>query len=308
MRAIAIDQDGKLSLTEVEEPRPSEGQLLVRVQATSMNRGEILRARAAGRGFRAGWDFAGVVERSARGAPDVGATVAGYLHAGAWAERIAVSPELVAPVPENVNVEVAACLPVAGLTALGAVDAGGGLLGRRVLVTGASGGVGSFAVNLASIAGADVTAVVRRGADECKRLFRTEPHILSIANGLPGAEQCGPYDLIVETLGGSALGDALMMLTPSGKCVTLGVTDTPRTTFDAEHFFMTGNATLQGYVLFRDRSSTPRERLRRLLRLVARGDLPVPIGLVDRWENAESIADRLIARSVVGKTVLTVGP
>ena len=97
------------------------------------------------------------------------------------------------------------------------------------------------------------------------------------------------------------------MLTHNGKCVTLGVTDQVNTTFDAEQFFMTGSASLQGFVLFRDRLATPAEGMERLLRLAAAGKLDAEIGLVENWENIESVADQLIERAFVGKAVLTLG-
>jgi NADPH:quinone reductase-like Zn-dependent oxidoreductase len=307
MRAVAVDEAGRLALTEVGDPDLAAGELLVGVRAISINRGEILRARAAGPGFRPGWDFAGVVERSCPGGPAAGARVTGYLKAGAWAERIAVPPSHVAVVTESLSLEAAATLPVAGLTALGALDAGGGLLGRKVLVTGASGGVGAFATNLAALSGARVTAVVRRSAEETRDLLPGAHEILSLQGGLAGAEKGGPYDLIIETVGGQTLADALTLLTPAGKCVTLGVTDSARVTFDAERFFMLGTARLEGFVLFRNRLETPAEGLTRLLRLVDRGDLPVEVALTERWENVEAVAERLIARAFVGKAVLTVG-
>ena len=306
MRAIEVDSSGKLTLTEAPEPVPRDGEMIVRVNAISVNRGEVLRARAAGAGFRPGWDFAGVVLSSTAGGPAEGTKVAGYLKAGAWAERVAVAPAFVAEVPEGVELQTAASLPVAGLTALGALDLGGGLLGRRVLVTGASGGVGSIAANLGALAGAEVTAVVRRPAGECRHLFRGGVEVLSMRGGLREAERCGKFDLVIETLGGRTLGEVLAMLTPAGKCVTLGVTDSPTATFDAERFFMTGNASLEGFVLFRDRRSLPAEGLQRLFRLVAKGDLVLPVGMVGEWEEAERIADQLLARSFVGKAVLSV--
>lgn len=305
MLAVEVDETGRLSLKTAIEPSPRDDELVVDVRAVSINRGEVIRARAAGLGFRPGWDFAGVVARTAPGGPPEGARVAGYRRAGAWAQRIAVQPASVAAVPDQVSLEVAATLPVAGLTALGAIDLGGGLLGKRVLVTGASGGVGSFAVNLAALTGAEVTAVVRRPAEDCGALLPGADAILSIASGLGGAEQRGPYDLIVETLGGAALGEALGMLSATGKCVTVGVTDAPQTRFDAERFFMTGGASLQGFVLFRNRSGeAPGEGLARLLRLVAKGDLPVAVGLQAPWGAIEDVADKLVSRAFLGKAVL----
>lgn len=305
MRAIEMGGDGRFALVETDAPRPDDGKILVGVRAVSINRGEVLRARAAGAGFRPGWDFAGVVlDPSGVAGLAPGDRVAGYLPAGAWAETLAVAPRQIAVIPDNVSFSLAATLPVAGLTALGAIDAGGSLVGRKVLVTGASGGVGSFAVHLAVQAGAEVTAVVRRPAGECRSLFPEGTNIVSAQGGLEGVKRHGPFDLIVETLGGDALGQAMTMLTHAGKCVTLGVTDRVDTTFDAERFFMTGSASLQGFVLFRDRLSTPAEGMERLLRLAAAGKLDIEIGLTEPWENIEAVAQKLISREFAGKAVL----
>ena len=308
MKAIAVSDDGAFGFMDVSAPEPTEDKVIVRPAAVSINRGEVLRAKAFGAGFRPGWDFAGTVENTVRNGPEVGSRVAGYLHAAAWAEQIAVPPNMLADIPQGVSFEQAAALPVAGLTALGAVDSAGSLLGRKVLVTGASGGVGSFAANLAALAGADVTAVVRRPAEGCSDLLRLADRVLSLRNGLAGAGDFGPYDLVVETLGGDSLTDALTMLGPTGRCVLLGVTDAPRTEIDAERFFMTGSAILQGYVLFRDRSgSAVTERLSRLLHLVARKGLPADVSLTAGWGDINRVADRLIERSFVGKAVLSIG-
>lgn len=308
MRAIEMDADGRLALVEVDSPAADAGQLIVKVRAVSINRGEVLRARAAGAGFRPGWDFAGVVvEGPAKRGLGPGTRVAGFLPVGAWAEELVVAPRQIAVIPDGVSDQVAASLPVAGLTALGAIDSGGNLVGRKVLVTGASGGVGSFAAHLAAQSGALVTAVVRRSVEECRHLFPEDTQVVSAQGNLDGVGQFGPFDLIVETLGGTTLGEAMTMLTHNGKCVTLGVTDQVNTTFDAEQFFMTGSASLQGFVLFRDRLATPAEGMERLLRLAAAGKLDAEIGLVENWENIESVADQLIERAFVGKAVLTLG-
>lgn len=308
MRAIEVNDASKFALVEASEPELTHGNLLVQVSAVSINRGEVLRARAAGPGFRPGWDFAGVVLDTATAAgPAIGTAVAGYVPVGAWAEKLAVAPRQVAPIPDGIDFNRAASLPVAGLTALGAIDAGGNLVGRKVLVTGATGGVGSFAVYLAALSGAEVTAVVRRSAAECRTMFPSGTRIVSTSGGLDGVGAHGPFDLIVEILGGATLGEAMTMLTHAGKCVTLGVTDRVQATFDAEQFFMTGTASLEGYVLFRDRKAAPAEGMTRLLRLVEAGGLGFDLGLVESWENAESVAERLIKREFLGKAVLTVG-
>jgi NADPH2:quinone reductase len=153
MQAVIVDPEApaRLGLGEVEEPEPVPSEALVRVSAISLNRGEVRRSQAAEAGFRPGWDLAGTVERAAAdgSGPSEGARVVGLLPSGAWAERVAVPPDSLTELPENVSFEQAATLPVAGLTALYALEKGGGLVEKSVLVTGASGGVGLFALELA---------------------------------------------------------------------------------------------------------------------------------------------------------------
>lgn len=308
MRAIQTDSNGKLVMVEAEEPRPQPGNLIVAVSHTSLNRGEVLRARAAPPGFRPGWDFAGtVIDDGGRTDLPEGTRVAGYLTSGAWAEQIAVPPSHIAPVPESVSLAEAAALPVAALTALGALDAGGNLLGRKVLVTGATGGVGAFAVHLAALAGADVTALVRGDVEEKRSLFPDNARVVSSQGGLAQLEAIAPFDFVAETLGGETLGTVMTMLGANGKCVTLGVTEGERVAFDAERFFMAGTASLEGYVLFRDRKATPAQGMARLLALVEQGRLPVPLGLTEDWRNIEKVAESLIARAFAGKAVLSIG-
>jgi NADPH2:quinone reductase len=306
VRAIEMNHEGKFALVEATAPSPAAGNVLVDVECISINRGEVLRARAAGPRFRPGWDFAGtVLDPGGNRRLPAGTRVAGYLTSGAWAERIGVPVGNVAEVPDGVSMMQATALPVAALTALGALDAGGNLLARKVLVTGASGGVGTFAAHLAALSGADVTALVRRDATELAGLFPQNTRVVSSRQGLTELEGIAPFDLIVETLGGEMLGKAMSLLSSNGKCVTLGVTDGASVTFDAERFFMTGTASLEGYVLFRDRKATPAEGMARLLGLVSHGRLPVHIGLSDTWENIEQVAEHLIARTFTGKAVLT---
>ena len=129
-------------------------------------------------------------------------------------------------------------MPVAGLTALHALRPGGLLLGRKVLVDGASGGVGHLACQLAMAAGAEVTGHVRR-----------EEYRAAVAGGaangscsdreLAAAKPYGPIWLILDSLGGSALGAALGMLQPGGTCVTFGVSEAAHVTFGSRDFFAT---------------------------------------------------------------------
>lgn len=143
MRALlSRPQPPFVELGEAPEPRPARGEALVAIRAISLNRGELRRLERSEPGTLTGWDLAGVVlEPAADGSgPSQGARVVGYMNVGAWAERAAVATEQLAELPEGVSFEQASTLPVAGLTALRALEIGGFVLGKRVLVTGASGG------------------------------------------------------------------------------------------------------------------------------------------------------------------------
>src|SRR5262249_28107095 len=169
--AVVVDPEapGRLVIRPVPEPTANRDEALVRVHAISLNRGEVRRSGMAVAGWRPGWDLAGVVERAAadgagpagggRGGGFLirggrGARVVGFLIEGAWAQRVVVPKNALAELPDKVTFSQAATFPVAGLTALHALGKGGPLLGKRVLVTGATGGVGDFAVQLARLAGA----------------------------------------------------------------------------------------------------------------------------------------------------------
>ncbi|HEX5319041.1 MAG TPA: hypothetical protein VFW46_07780, partial [Stellaceae bacterium] len=167
IRAIVVDSsaEGRLGIKPVQLRDADRDEVVVKVTAISLNRGETRRAvQVAEPGWRPGWDFAGVVERSAadNSGPKPGTRVVGLLPSGAWAEKVNCRSHAVAALPDKVTDAQASTLPVAGLTALHALRQGGLLLGRKVLVDGASGGVGHLACQLAGAAGALVWGHVRR--------------------------------------------------------------------------------------------------------------------------------------------------
>ncbi|MEO3872228.1 hypothetical protein ABGB18_25735 [Nonomuraea sp. B12E4] len=95
------------------------------------------------------------------GTPPKGTRVYGFVPQGAWAEYVVATPKMMTPIPDGVETVQAASLPVAAVTALAALESAGTLLGRKVLVTGAAGGVGRYACQLAHLGGAHVYAVSR---------------------------------------------------------------------------------------------------------------------------------------------------
>ena len=156
MRALAADgaAPGRIALHDVPEPNVAPGEVLVDVRAVSLNRGEMRMLGTAAEGWRPGWDFAGVLHSDVPGGRRAGARVLGISAGGSWAQRVAVPAGWVAALPDTVTFAQAAALPTAGLTALRTLRLGPAILGRRVLVTGASGGVGRFAVQIARLGGA----------------------------------------------------------------------------------------------------------------------------------------------------------
>ena len=175
-----------VELREVAEPQPGPNEALVEVRAFSLNRGELRLFQIRPEGWRPGQDISGVVLKQAadgRG-PAAGTRVVSLTDNAGWAERAAVPAHRMAVLPDNASFEEAAALPVAGLTALRALWHGSPLLGKRVLITGAAGGVGHMAVQIAAKSGARVTAIVGgpergrhlRGAVgiRCRRQSRVE--------------------------------------------------------------------------------------------------------------------------------------
>jgi NADPH:quinone reductase-like Zn-dependent oxidoreductase len=308
--AIVVDPGapGRLAIKPVSLREPDRDEVRVRVGAISLNRGETRRAlQMAEPGWRPGWDFAGVVERAATdgSGPAIGARVVGILPSGAWAERVNCRTHAVAALPDAVTDAAAATLPVAGLTALHALRQGGLLLGRKVLIDGASGGVGHLACQLASAAGALVWGQVRRAESQTAIATSCTGGVV-VSRDLAAARPHGPFWLIVDSLGGPALAAALGMLQPNGTCVTLGVSDAPSLTFESRDFFGTGGARLYGLTLFHELMSVERGSvgLALLADLIAAGKLRPQIAVEASWREIGGIARRLIDRDFVGKAVL----
>lgn len=310
IRAVVVDPEApdRLAFREVAAPTPAPNEALVRLAALSLNRGEVRRVGMAVAGWRPGWDVAGTVEQAAAdgSGPPQGARVVGLLPVAAWAELLAIPTESLAILPDEVSFAQAATLPVAGLTALYVLEQGGSLLDRNVLITGASGGVGQFAVQIARTAGARITALVHQERHAAAAKEMGAQRVLVSADGAAAAE-FGPYDLIAESVGGATLGNAMAMVAPGGTCVTFGPTSGAQVTFDVSRFYMVGGTNLYGFILFHETRRRPAgQGLARLAKLVANGQLRTPIAVEASWKEIGAYSRQLLERRYSGKAVLHV--
>jgi NADPH:quinone reductase len=296
-------------LAEVPEPEPRSDQALVAVHAISLNRGEVRRLATHHPGTVTGWDLAGVVQTAAAdgSGPPAGTRVVGMVDpndvgtgTGAWAQRAAVPTEWLAPLPDDVSFEAAATLPVAALTALRSLHLGGFVLGRRVLITGASGGVGRFAIQLAKLAGARVTAIARR----TEGLSELGADVVADELTTDGPE----FDVVLDAIGAGVLATALRRVAPSGVVVTFAATDPDPVSFPASEFYRRApGANLRAFYLFDElaHTRTGAADLAILAGLVADGRLHPQIDLLAPWTEAGQAIDAFLQRRVAGKAVLT---
>lgn len=312
MRAVVLspEVEGRLAIKEVPTPTLLPNETLVQVAAVSLNRGEVRGAMTSDRVQRPGWDLAGTVLLTAAdgSGPAVGTRVVGIVRSGGWAEQVAVPTNQLAALPDEVTFAQAATLPVAGLTAMHAIWKGGFLLERNVLVTAATGGVGDFAIQLARLVGARVVASVRR-PEQVALVEEAGAQQVAVGEDLADARQYGPYALVVESVGGKVLADALSMLDENSIVVSFGVSAGGTVTFDAQKFYNTGLVSLYGMFLFDElRTIEPAAPgLNRLAGLIAQGRLKPRIAVEESWEKVADVALQLMNRSYPGKAVLHIG-
>jgi NADPH:quinone reductase len=309
-KAVVVDPAalGRFVISEFPAPEPAKNEAIVRVKAVSVNRGEVRYSMSAPAGRRPGWDLAGIVEKAAADGtgPKEGARVVGLLSLGSWAQLVAVPTNALAELPAGVSFEAASTLPVAGLTSLHSLYKGGFLLGKKVLVTGATGGTGDFTIQLAKLGGAVVVGLTRsRDRESVVREFGAD-HVV-VGDDLSPAAALGAYDLIVDSVGGAHFGKTVEMLAPRGVCVIFGATAGTEISFNASKFYPTGHLSIYGFILFKELDIEPASvGLKILGDLVAAGKLKPRIEIVESWGKVVELTQQLTDRKFVGKAVLQV--
>jgi NADPH:quinone reductase-like Zn-dependent oxidoreductase len=291
---------------EAETPTPGPGEVLVKVAAYSVNRGETFQLEdpSPAPGFVPGKDVAGLVIQAAadgRG-PAVGRRVVAHPARGGWAEYVAVPVDQLAEIPDAMCATEAAALPLAGLTALRLLRAAGPLVGRRVLVTGASGGVGHYVTELAAAAGALVTAV-SASAERGARL--RELGAAEVVHEIAAVR--GTYDVVLESTGGANLPVALARLAPRGLLLWFGQATREPVTLDFFDFFAGPVSATIRHFATADHDGPDGPDLETLVRLVADGRLHPEIGRLADWADTAAALTDLRDRRIRGHAVLTVG-
>jgi len=304
VRALVADGSapGRIALRDVPEPVPARGEVLVEVRAFSINRGELRMLGTAADGWRPGWDFAGILQSDVEHGPRAGARVVGIRRGGTWAERVAVSQAWMAELPDEVSFAEAAALPTAGLTALRTLRLGPAILGRRVLVTGASGGVGRFAIQLAHLGGAEVTALISSSSARAAGL--PELGADEVASDI--SQLYGRFDLILESVGGETLARLVTMVDPQGTLVMFGNSSNDPSTFNVRDIYLDARIRLQGFELFFGGDPFGRD-LAYLVRLVGEGKLDPQLAGELPWEAMPQALEQLRNRDAAGKIALTLG-
>jgi NADPH:quinone reductase-like Zn-dependent oxidoreductase len=307
MHALVHDPAAPAALrpAELPDPLPAPHEALVAVSAAALNFLDIAHADALhGAGAVPGEDAAGVVVTAAAdgSGPPAGTRVATFALGGALATLRTVATADLAAIPDGVPDTVAAALPAAGVTALRAVRRLGSVLGRRLLVTGASGGVGRYAVQLAAAAGAHVVAQVGSAGRG------TGLRDLGAAEVVTADELAGlaPVHGVVDNVGGPLLADALALLDEDGIALAVGQASGLPTTIDFEtERRRGGRRSVEVFTVSTGHRGFGPD-LDELLALVATGRLDPQIGWQGPWQRTAEAAEALRDRRVRGKAVVEI--
>ncbi|WP_019606675.1 zinc-binding dehydrogenase [Nocardiopsis sp. CNS-639] len=305
MRALVVDRTAPrhLRLGEAPEPVVAPHQALVRVTAASLNFGEVSTVSRLPDATVPGWDAAGFVERPAAdgSGPVAGTAVVTLDAAGGWAELRAVDTASLGVAPEGADHGALSTVPVAATSALRALREVGFLLGRRILVTGATGGVGRYAVQLARMGGAHVTACTGEPRTYGAELRGLGAHEVVSEPG----ELDYLVDGVVDCVGGPQLVTAFDRLNTGGTLVAVGhVTGRPEH-FPLDAFLVDDGRHGRSITTFHLQNGVaPAGDLGWLAGRVASGDLDPGISWRGSWDRADEAVAALLERRLRGKAVL----
>jgi NADPH:quinone reductase-like Zn-dependent oxidoreductase len=297
-----IQAPARIRLDSVPAPTAGPGQVVVAPHAVSVNRGETFVLEQPPADWRPGKDVAGRVTAVGHGVEhlQVGQRVVAHPEQAGWAERVAVAVDRVALLPDSVDFATAAPLGLAALTALRLTRVTGPLAARRILLTGASGGVGHTFVQLAAAHGALVTAVT---ADPERGARLLELGAAEVVHDIDAA--AGPFDIAIESTGGTSPGKAWARLSQHGHLVWFGQASREPAVLDFLDWRGATSGTIRRFHYAAD--TTPvSDDLAALVRLVSAGRLQVEIGWTGDWQRLPGALQDLLERRIRGNAVLTV--
>ncbi|SNT39958.1 zinc-binding dehydrogenase [Rhodococcoides kyotonense] len=306
MKAIVSDGGFGTRFEDVPDPLPRDDEILVEVQATSINRADLLIASKQPRGTQLGIDFVGTVLTTAAdgSGPARGQRVVGLAKNNSWSEVVAVSTDRVATLPGELDAPAGAVLPVAGLTALYALERAGSLLGRSLLVTGANGGVGHLAVQLAAASGADVIAQIRENG----RQFALDELPDASRISIEAADSAGaaPIDVLLDSVGGAVTAGAFARIRKGGNAVFFGNTVREDLHLRPDWGHARPGVRIEWLYLLDEitRRDVPAD-LSVLVRLAETRRLRPHIGGSFAWSDIDKALRSILDREVGGKVVLT---
>ncbi len=315
VQVVRLDGPAAVEVRDVPEPVRAPDQVLVDVRAAGVNFPDVLQTKGLYQyrpelPFTLGAEAAGVVREAPDGSPlRVGDRVVAFTSTGAFGEAVAVSPDSVLPLPENVGFEAGAGLPMNYLTAQFALVVRGHLrAGQAVLVHGAAGGVGTACVQLAVALGATVIAVVSSDAKAEVARAAGAAHTVPVEGFRDAVKALGGVDLVVDPVGGDRFTDSLRSLRPEGRLLVIGFTGGDIPTVKVNRLLL-NNIDVVGvgwgaYAL--SRPGYAASQWAELVPHLESGALDPPIGGRFPLEKAAEALATIDERRVLGKIILTV--
>jgi NADPH:quinone reductase-like Zn-dependent oxidoreductase len=304
MRTIIRSGSSKYLVAFADRPEPVVGpdEILVAVERFSLNRGELALLRHRPDGWMPGQEIVGTViaEAVAGDGPPAGARVVALVPGGGWAERVAITATATATLTDKIDLSFATALPLAGLTALRTLRLCGPLLGRSVLLTAGAGGVGQLQIQLAVIAGAQVTAIIRDQAMR-DRIAATIPS----AHLVDRLDACDDrFDVVLDSIGGDMLGSAFKRLRPDGQVVSFGNSAGAGSAFSIFDFIGAEGTTLRTYFSYHH-SNPVADDLASLVRLGHLEKLRLIAATVRPWNRIEDALGAMLSDAPKTKQILT---